>query len=61
MKSLATKGLHYFRKPPASFHLFEENNENTRKNCPLCNCFFIINYEQMLPMDLVFPMLTWNK
>ena len=61
---------------PAGIYLFEVNNGNTRTMCEICSKLtiktpeqyqwsrygvFIVNFEQISDIALVFPWLTLNK
>ena len=60
----------------ANFYLFKVNNRNTRKRCEICSkltiktperrywrrsAVFIVNFEHISHLFLVFLTLTWNK
>ena len=56
---------------PASIHLFKVNNRNTRRMCEICSKLkiktperrpaFILNFQQISHILLVFPLITLNK
>ena len=54
---------------PAGTHLFKVNNGNTKAVCKKCSkltvrrrfVVFIVNFEQISLIVLVFPLLTLNK
>ena len=61
---------------PGNIYLFKINNKNTRKRCEICSELtiktpewrhwrrsgvFIVNFELILHLFLVFLLLTWNK
>ena len=52
------KLLHY----PANIYLFKVNNRNSRKRCDIRRSgVFIVNFEHILHLFLVFLSLTVNK
>ena len=58
----------FFRQPfPANTYLLKVNNRNIRKRFELCSELtnrsgaFIVNFEHILPLFLVFLLLTLNK
>ena len=66
---------HTFPTPPASIYLLKFNNRNTRTRCEICSKLtiktperrhwrrsgvFIVNFEHILHLVLVFLLLTLN-
>ena len=56
-------GVHY----PVGIYLFKVNNTNTRARCKICSKFtikisgiFIVNFEHISHLVLVFILLTLN-
>ena len=41
-------------------YLLKVNNRNTRKRCEICSGVFIVNFEHILHLVLVFLLLTLN-
>ena len=59
---------------PASNHIFKVNNRNTTTRCEICSkltikaptplvsfCYLIVNVEHVLPLVLVFLLLTLRR
>ena len=73
-KSPTWKELRQLPNYLARIYLFKVNNRNTRKKCEICSkltikilerrrhcCVFIVNFEHILHLFLVFSLLNLNK
>ena len=46
---------------PAGNYMFKVNNRKTRKRCEICSKFFIVNFEHISQLFLVFLLLTLSR
>ena len=73
---LKPNGSHFWTHVPACNYMLKVNNRNTRTRCEICSKLimkpperrqwrhsgvFIVNFEHISHLVLVFPMLTLNR
>ena len=54
------KKFHLIYDSPAGIYMLKVNNRNTRTRCEICSGIFIVNFEHISHLVLVFLLLTLN-
>ena len=52
---------HVYRQCQADNYMFKVNNRNTRTGCEICSDVFVVNFEHVSYLVIVFLLLTFGR